>query len=231
MLDCIQMVPTKERILEAALKLFNTRGYNSVGVREISRELKISPGNLSYHFHRKEDILFRLLENFSAANDGHYKAYLADTPSNENFLRLMNTIFHNQFSYRGVYIGNQSIQQELQTSDSINYENIAKARQSTFRTIFTDLTVHQQLQTDPSDVEYLTSYMTLFGRFWISEAILVYKEKIGPFVISHYLSMLAKQLSLFATEAGLQSIHDFQINHPNSMHYDGISPTQTSQQW
>ncbi len=219
------MVPTKERILEAALKLFNTRGYSSVGVREISRALKISPGNLSYHFHRKEDILFRLLENFSATNEARYKAYLADTPSNENFLRLINDIFHNQFSYRGVYIGNQAIQQELQTSDRINYEKIAKARQSTFRTIFTDLTLHHQLQTDPSDVEFLISYMTLFGRFWISEAILVHKEKIGPFVIFHYLSMLAKQLSLFATELGLQSIQDFQINHPNNMSYGGISPT------
>ena len=211
------MVPTKERILETALKLFNTRGYTSVGVREISRELKISPGNLSYHFPRKEDILFRLLEIFSATNDGHYKAYLADTASNENFLRLMNNIFHNQFSYRGVYIGNQSIQQELQTSDCFIYENIAKARQSTFRTIFNDLTLQLQLQTGPSDIEFLVSYMTLFGRFWISEAILVHKEEIEPSVISHYLSMLTKQLSLFATELGLQSIHDFQVKHPTNM--------------
>ncbi|NIQ74977.1 MAG: helix-turn-helix transcriptional regulator, partial [Gammaproteobacteria bacterium] len=46
-----------EQILNEALRLANDKGWRSAGVREISRELDISPGNLSYHFARKEEIL------------------------------------------------------------------------------------------------------------------------------------------------------------------------------
>ncbi|TBU97020.1 TetR/AcrR family transcriptional regulator [Phytopseudomonas dryadis] len=55
---------TRERILEAALQLFNQRGEPNVSTLEIATELGISPGNLYYHFHGKEPLILGLFERF-----------------------------------------------------------------------------------------------------------------------------------------------------------------------
>lgn len=52
--------PTKERILDSALKLFNENGEGSVTTAQIAEYLNISEGNLWYHFRTKRDIVFEL---------------------------------------------------------------------------------------------------------------------------------------------------------------------------
>ena len=51
---------TKEKILEAALFLYNTKGSDVITVRHIAAEIGISHGNLNYHF-RSSKILVRTL--------------------------------------------------------------------------------------------------------------------------------------------------------------------------
>lgn len=57
---------TRDRILECALQLFNTKGEPNVSTLEIANELGISPGNLYYHFHGKEPLVLGLFERFQA---------------------------------------------------------------------------------------------------------------------------------------------------------------------
>ena len=52
---------TKEKILAAAQDEFNRRGIGSVALHKIAAKLDISPGNLTYHFRRKEDLVFELV--------------------------------------------------------------------------------------------------------------------------------------------------------------------------
>ncbi|BCN29252.1 TetR/AcrR family transcriptional regulator [Anaeromicropila herbilytica] len=52
---------TKNRILEKSIELFNQHGFENVSMRDISESLKISPGNLTYHFKKKTDILDEIL--------------------------------------------------------------------------------------------------------------------------------------------------------------------------
>lgn len=200
---------TKEQILQKALEMFNERGYSDVGVRELARMLKISPGNLSYHFSKKEDILMALLEQFSAQNSSFYEQYLTLSPTNAHFLELMEKIFDSQYDYRGVYIGNQFVQAELQSQDRFNYQAIAAKRAATFHKIFQELDAAGQLRVNEEDIAFLVAYITLFGRFWISEATLFNKSPDKYQTIRHYLFLLAKQLSLFATEEGQKSIDEF----------------------
>jgi AcrR family transcriptional regulator len=47
----------KEKIVKAAIQLFNKNGVHSVSTNHIAEELKMSPGNLYYHFHNKEEII------------------------------------------------------------------------------------------------------------------------------------------------------------------------------
>ena len=59
----------RQRILETALLLFNDRGTSAVSTNHIAEAAGISPGNLYYHFHNKEEIIRMLFEQLFAAWD------------------------------------------------------------------------------------------------------------------------------------------------------------------
>lgn len=48
---------TKEKILAAALELFNNQGVADVSIRHVAKETDISHGNLIYHFKNKSEIV------------------------------------------------------------------------------------------------------------------------------------------------------------------------------
>jgi AcrR family transcriptional regulator len=51
------MSTTKERILDVAVELFNTKGFVSVTMRDLAKEIGMSLGNLTYHFKKKEELM------------------------------------------------------------------------------------------------------------------------------------------------------------------------------
>ena len=58
---------TRERIEEAATRLFVMRGINDTSVRDITREVGISEGALYRHFESKEDLVWQTFEqNYTA---------------------------------------------------------------------------------------------------------------------------------------------------------------------
>jgi len=48
---------TRERIVQRSILLFNRKGLRDVAIERIAADLKISPGNLTYHFPRKHQLI------------------------------------------------------------------------------------------------------------------------------------------------------------------------------
>jgi len=61
------MKKTPKKILESARILFNTRGVNNVRLQDIAENTGISPGNLSYHYGTKKDLMSAVLEMLQEA--------------------------------------------------------------------------------------------------------------------------------------------------------------------
>jgi AcrR family transcriptional regulator len=55
----------KKRILESSVELFNNHGAVTVSTNHIAKHLKISPGNLYFHFSNKEEIIRELFARMS----------------------------------------------------------------------------------------------------------------------------------------------------------------------
>ncbi len=64
---------TRNRILDAALQLFNERGTAATSTNLIAAEAGISPGNLYYHFEDKQEIIRALHAQYAAAHEGRWE--------------------------------------------------------------------------------------------------------------------------------------------------------------
>jgi TetR/AcrR family transcriptional regulator, fatty acid metabolism regulator protein len=58
---------TRERILEAAERLFAEKGFHETAMDEIVRASKVSKGGVYFHFPSKEDLFFALLDKLADA--------------------------------------------------------------------------------------------------------------------------------------------------------------------
>lgn len=47
----------RDKVIETSIELFNKKGYSRVTMRDISDALNMSPGNLTYYFKRKNDLI------------------------------------------------------------------------------------------------------------------------------------------------------------------------------
>jgi AcrR family transcriptional regulator len=56
---------TKDKIIFAAIELFNAQGEQNVTTNHIAAHLGMSPGNLYYHFRNKEDIIQAIFELYA----------------------------------------------------------------------------------------------------------------------------------------------------------------------
>ena len=54
--------PTRELILQAAMRMFLDAGYAATSCSRLAKELKISPGNMTFYFPTKEHLLAELVE-------------------------------------------------------------------------------------------------------------------------------------------------------------------------
>lgn len=55
---------TKNKILEITLEMLNNRGISNVKMRDVSHELKISVGNLTYHYPKWENLIDDIINQF-----------------------------------------------------------------------------------------------------------------------------------------------------------------------
>jgi len=58
---------TRERILEAAERLFAEKGFHETAMDEIVRASKVSKGGVYFHFPSKEELFFALLDKLADA--------------------------------------------------------------------------------------------------------------------------------------------------------------------
>jgi AcrR family transcriptional regulator len=93
---------TAQRILEAALDLFNRFGEPNVSTTLVAGELNISPGNLYYHYPAKEELINRLYEGYEAELNEllHASEGVHDV---EDAWFFMHTLFELIWRYRFLY--------------------------------------------------------------------------------------------------------------------------------
>ena len=94
---------TRQRILDAALAMFNSQGEPHVTTNHIADELEISPGNLYYHFRNKDDIIEQLFARYEERMDAALTPPTDRLPGLEDIWLQLHLVFECIWDYRFLY--------------------------------------------------------------------------------------------------------------------------------
>lgn len=155
---------TRERILDASLQLFNTKGYAATPVADIAKSLGISTGNLTYHFPAKLDIVTalkaRAYQQYGEANAAPRSGAIADTYV-EVVRFAMNHAWQNRFLLRDR--GQFGASRDVGQPNANSAADVARAHE-----------LLQQIQSAgmfrPSldlDLQVLARSLWIVSRFWM----------------------------------------------------------------
>ncbi|CAN7523052.1 TetR/AcrR family transcriptional regulator [Rhizobium rhizogenes] len=76
------ILPTRERIIEAAGKLFHSEGIRAVSVDAIAAKAGVTKRTLYYHFRSKDDLIAAYLETRDQPNLALFQRWFAETKGN-----------------------------------------------------------------------------------------------------------------------------------------------------
>ena len=94
---------TRDWILTTSLHLFNELGEPNVTTNHIADEMDISPGNLHYHFRKKEDIVIELFKIFETDIFTVLQSPRERTPDFEDMWLYLHLTFEKIWKYRFFY--------------------------------------------------------------------------------------------------------------------------------
>ncbi len=158
---------TKERILQTALDLFNRDGEPRVTTSAIAEAMRISPGNLYYHFAAKEKIVEALFSAFRHEIEETLAAPQSRASDVEDVWLFLHLIFEAIWKYRFIYRDlNDLVSRHRQVE--VQFKRILAHKQRTAEDIMLDLVRSGRMTASRADIEALALNMTLIATYWLS---------------------------------------------------------------
>ncbi|WP_215225609.1 TetR/AcrR family transcriptional regulator [Echinicola shivajiensis] len=187
-------VSTKNKIINAAVKLYNENGAQNVTSRHIAAELGISHGNLDYHFNNREALLLAIYDHMRMEMGPSYTANEKGENAFEQFHFLLKHLEKFQTHYSFFNLDILEISRANPKVSKVLQETL-ELRKGQIRGFFSRF-VEEGLMEDKLESSYLRLQHTIriLITFWLSQ-----KE-----VLSHYAF----------NEPGEMSLHIWELMEP-----------------
>lgn len=190
---------TKEKILQAALGLFNRHGIDRITVRDIAKVLRISHGNLCYHYPNTNEIILALYFRLVGKIDTILNALQPDSNIFSMHANSTRRIFELLYSYRFFFLDFVEITRRVKKIRTTHYQLI-EARKKQVRHFFQVLRDQGIFRKDLSEEQYefLITQCFIYGDFWISSSEILYKgppAKKIDYYVKGYLALFKPYLT------------------------------------
>jgi len=196
----------KEQILETALATFNSKGYENVSTYDISRQMKISQGNLTYHFPTKKDLINNLAKSMIAEID-KFILIVGDDFSIRDFYDNLYKTFKINLKYKFIYMNYSQI--VLNDPDLNEYfmNNLLNRKQLLFK-ILKQLIQNGDLASDSilSINDMLAGTINMIAIYWVPESEIYYPKMTDEERINHHLDLIFMQFIPYLSAAGKENI-------------------------
>jgi AcrR family transcriptional regulator len=157
---------TAERILEVTLELFNRFGEPNVSTTVISAELKISPGNLYYHYPAKDELINTLFGRYEKALDELLRA--ADGVRNvEDAWLFFHMLFELIWQYRFLYRDLNDLLSKNRKLET-HFQFVLKNKGRAVQAVLGGLARGSAMKIDAREAEPVATAMVVVLTYWLS---------------------------------------------------------------
>lgn len=159
--------PTRERILDASLAMFNARGEPNVTTNHIADELGISPGNLYYHFRNKDDIVEHLFARYEARLDEALLLPEGRATNLEDIWLQLHLVFESLREYRFVYRDLVDILARNRKL-KLRFARIMNRAEASAISLLRGLAATGVMRASAAEIHALAENVLLVATFWMS---------------------------------------------------------------
>jgi AcrR family transcriptional regulator len=163
---------TRERILKAALQLFNRFGEPTITTSAIAADVGISHGNLYYHYPSKERIVEDLFDGFCTEIERTLAAPETRLANAEDVWLFLHLMFEAIFKYRFLY---RDLNELLSRHRSIetHFRQILDRQMQTAEALMQGLVEAGAMRATQAEIRVLAENMTLIATYWLSFAFVL----------------------------------------------------------
>ncbi|MDF9801203.1 AcrR family transcriptional regulator [Catalinimonas alkaloidigena] len=199
---------TKEKILATAKDLFNERGLESTSAKNIAATLKISDGNLRYHFRTKEDLVYALYMQLVEAFDQQLTQFEAQSFSLHLVYQTLSYVYHKLYAYRFLMADFVAIMRKY-PKIQLHYRALTHTRKQQLSQFTEALTQEGIFKNDipVSQYAHLTEQLSLLSDAWIGHAEVLY-EGDEQQKLKHYTMLAFSMLVPYLTTKGMYEYID-----------------------
>jgi AcrR family transcriptional regulator len=157
---------TAERIVEVALELFNRFGEPNVSTTLISAELRISPGNLYYHFPAKDELINALFDRFENSLNELLHAS-ADVKDVEDAWFFMHSLFELIWQYSFLYRDLNDLLSKNRRLET-QVQKVLHSKTQALQTMLDNMRRSGTLQMDAAQAPSLATNLVVVLSYWLS---------------------------------------------------------------
>jgi len=158
---------TRERIVEAGLRLFNEFGEPNVTTTAIADDLNISPGNLYYHFHNKDEIVEAIFATFEREIEVILTVPTHRQTHVDDIWLFLHLLFEQIGKYRFFYRDLNDLLTRNRTLE-IHFKRILARKVLTVARLCEGLVAAKAMRASANELQALSTNMAVIASYWLS---------------------------------------------------------------
>jgi AcrR family transcriptional regulator len=135
---------TRERVLDAALDLFVTQGYDGTSLRQLAEQLGVTKAALYYHFESKADILLALHMRMHEFGKNAFNSMGDEAMTLELWGQLLDRVVDQMLAQRKLFLLHERNQASLEKLHSAEHDAANDDIQNQLRKILLDTRVAER---------------------------------------------------------------------------------------
>ncbi|MCW8334474.1 TetR/AcrR family transcriptional regulator [Vibrio paucivorans] len=165
---------TRDKIVHAALELFNEHGERNITTNHIAAHIDISPGNLYYHFRNKQEIVREIFALYSAELLERFTPIQGQQESLVLLKHYLDSIFTLMWKYRFFYANLPEILQR-DTDLHADYIKVQDKLQTNLINIMRAFVELKLLKVEEHELKSLVTTLHLIASSWLG-----YQSAMSP---------------------------------------------------
>lgn len=197
---------TRDKIVQAALELFNEHGERTITTNHIAAHIDISPGNLYYHFRNKQEIIHEIFKQYSTELLERFVPFEGNTEGLALLKHYLSSIFSLMWKYRFFY---SNLPEILQRDNQLHHDYIQVQERLQLNLvniiqIFIDL---KFLSMQNKDIEAFVTSLHMIVCGWLSyQSAMSPRIKVTEQVIHQGMLHMIYMVKPRATELGQKQL-------------------------